>query len=261
MYEAVPAAAAAWRRLFAAVFEETGLDIRVIEHRFPKPIADLWAQPDLCCAFMCGWPFVRAGTLQAIAAPVPSPARYEHLPRYCSEFLVRDSSGWHSLEETFGHRFGWMSADSQSGFNAPRAHLARYVTKERPALFSEVRGPLGSPMRALEALVAGDVDVIALDSFFLDVCRHHEADRLRGTRCVDTTEWAPIPLLVAASGIAVGVIERLRQRLVTLHEEARYRELLADAVLERFVAPDVQAYGRLEEMARFAAEQGYVKIH
>jgi len=257
----VPRAAEAWRRLFGEVFRETRLDIEVIEHRFPKPIADLWAQPDLACAFMCGWPFVKSGALQAIAAPVPSPPRYKGLPRYCSEFLVRESSGWRSLEDAFGHRFGWMSADSQSGFNAPRAHLAQFVTQDRPSLFSEVKGPLGAPMKALEALRAGEVDLTALDSFFLDLCRHHDPERLAGLRCVATTAWAPIPLLVAAPAIDAGVVERLRDFLLRVHLDERFGTLLSDVLLERFAAPDVAAYGQLGKMAEFAAVKGYVNFH
>ena len=69
-----------------------------------------------------------------------APPRYRGLPRYCSEFLVREEGGWESLEETFGHRFGWMAADSQSGFNAPRAHLAQFASAGRPA-----RGPWKKP--------------------------------------------------------------------------------------------------------------------
>src|SRR2546423_8031757 len=129
-------AAQAWRALFARVFADTGIDVEIIEHRWPEPIAELWARPDLCCDFMCGWPFVRCqAAMQAIAAPVPSPPRYEGLPRYCSEFLVREASGWNSLEETFGSRLGWMAADSQSGFNARRAHLAPFWPPQRRAWF------------------------------------------------------------------------------------------------------------------------------
>ena len=269
MYNAVPAAARAWRLLFERVFADTGLDIGFIEHKWPEPIADLWAREDLCCAFMCGWPFARSGVMQPIAAPVPSPARYAGLPRYCSEFLVRApkkvpgyisrDDGWTSLEQTFGHRIGWMAEDSQSGFNAPRAHLARYVTPERPRLYAESIGPLGSPMKALEALREGRVDVVALDSFFLDLCRHHEPEKLAGLRCVATTPWTPIPLLVAAPGIDVSVVSRLRSHLLGIHGRAEYAALLAEVLLERFVEPDLQAYGQLDSMARFAVGQGYLQ--
>ena len=260
MYEVAPSAARAWRALFERVFAEEGLDLAIVEHRAPAPIAELWAREDLGCAFMCGWPFVRSGRMRPIAAPVPSPARYGHQPHYCSEFLVRESSGWSRLEQSFGHRFGWMSPDSQSGFNAPRAHLARFVTAERPALFSEVRGPLGSPMATLEALRRGEVDAIALDGFWLDLLRRHDPPKLEGMRCVATTPWTPMPLLVAAPRADDGMVARLREALPCIHERPGHAALLADVLLERFVAPDEASYSQLEAMAREAEAAGYSAI-
>jgi ABC-type phosphate/phosphonate transport system substrate-binding protein len=260
MYAAVPGAAQAWRGLFERVFADAGVAVGFIDHRWPEPIADLWSKPDLCCAFMCGWPFARSGAMQPIAAPVPSPPRYAGLPRYCSEYLAREASGWTSLEEAFGHRFGWMAEDSQSGFNAPRAHLATFVTPQRPRLFSESVGPLGSPLKALEALRDDRVDVAALDSYFLDLCRRHAPEKLAGLRCVATTPWTPIPLLVAAPGVEAAVVSALRKHLTSLHERPGYAPLLADVLVERFVEPDPQSYAALEGMARFAAERGYERI-
>lgn len=260
MYNAAPGAARAWRALFDRVFADTGLDIAFIEHKWPEPIADLWARQDLCCGFMCGWPFARSGRMQAIAAPVPSPPRYAGLPRYCSEFLVREESGWTSLEETFGHRFGWMALDSNSGFNAPRAHLAQFAGAARPRLFGEVRGPLGSPLSTVAALRKGEVDVTAVDGFFLDLLRRHEPSRLEGLRCVAATAWMPIPLLVAAPGVNREAIERLRSQLLAAHQQPAYAPLLEAALVARFVVPDVRAYDALEDLARFAVARGYLEI-
>jgi ABC-type phosphate/phosphonate transport system substrate-binding protein len=261
MYNAGPHAAAAWRALFGKLFDELSLDIEVIEHGWPDPIDALWARPDLCCAFMCGWPFVRSTRgMQAIAAPVPSPARYEGLPRYCSEFLVREASGWTTLAQTFGQRFGWMAQDSQSGFNAPRAHLAGLTSADRPALYAESRGPLGTPARTLDALRAGEVDVIALDSYFLDLYRRHLPSRLEGIRTVATTPWTPIPLLVAAPAVPPSIVAALRARLLTLHDDADYATLLRDVLLSRFVTPDLSAYRVLQTMADDAVARGYEVI-
>ena len=258
MYDAAPGAARAWRALFGRVFADTGLDVRFVEHGAPHPIAELWAEPDLCCDFMCGWPFLLSGdAMQAIAAPVPSPARYEGLSRYCSEFLVRESSGWTRLEETFGARIGWMAANSQSGFNAPRAHLAAFATPERPALYRESRGPLGAPARTLEALRAGEVDVVALDGFWLDLVRHHDPARLEGIRCVATTAWTPMPLLVAAHGIPRETIESLRKHVVDMHTRTEYTPLLDDALVARFEKPDVKAYAALARLEENARRRGY----
>lgn len=261
MYEVAPAAARAWRALFGRVFAELGLAIDIVEHRGPAPIAELWARPDLGCAFMCGWPFVRSErAMVPIAAPVPSPPRYAGLARYCSEFLVREADGYATLEDTFGARFGWMAANSQSGFNAPRAFLARFATPARPALYREVVGPLGTPAAALDALREGGVDVVALDGFWLDLCRRHAPGRVAGLRCVATTPWTPIPLLVASPDADRAGIERLRARLISLHEDAAYTPLLAEVLLARFAPPDPASYAVLESQAREAAARGYADI-
>ena len=261
MYNAVPRAAAAWRALFERVFADAKLDIRIVEHAAPAPLEALWSDPQLACAFMCGWPFIRSHVaMQVIAAPVPCLPRYGHQPRYCSEFLVRESSGWTTLEQAFGHRFGWTALNSQSGFNAPRAHLASFLWGGRRTLFRDVEGPLGPPLHALEQLRAREVDLIALDSFLLDLCRHHEPALLAGIRCVATTPWAPIPLLVASPSIGGSVVMRLRDQLVGIHRDAAYAPLLADVLLERFVVPDRSAYRSLEAMADVAIARGYEEI-
>jgi ABC-type phosphate/phosphonate transport system substrate-binding protein len=258
MYNASAGAAAAWRSLFERGFAQLELPITLIQHGWPRPIDSLWMEPQLCCAFMCGWPFVRSTlAMQPIAAPVPSPPQYGSLPRYRSEFLVRAESGWTTLEETFGHRFGWMAANSQSGFNAPRAHLAGFTHATRPSLFSAVSGPLGSPAKALEALRANAVDVVALDSYYLDLLRRHDPAQLAGIHSVACTAWTPIPLLVAAPGIDAAIVARLRERLVRLHADPTYRALLDDVLVERFAAPDKSDYRELEELSRTAQRQGY----
>jgi ABC-type phosphate/phosphonate transport system substrate-binding protein len=179
------------------------------------------------------------------------------LPRYCSELLVRSSTGWTTLEETFGHRFGWMADDSQSGFNAPRAHLATLANAERPSLFGSVHGPLGTPMRTLDALRNSEVDVVALDSYFLDLCRLHQPEKLAGLGTVASTPWTPMPLLVAAPAIAPAIVDALQTKLVSLHEDAAYRPLMAAVLVERFVVPDVKAYDALGAMQSLATERGY----
>jgi ABC-type phosphate/phosphonate transport system substrate-binding protein len=261
MYNAGLKAAAAWRALFGRVFADIGIDIAIVEHRFPQPIESLWAEPDLCCAFMCGWPFTRSAiAMQPLAAPVPSPARYESLPRYCSDFLVRVESGWTHVEDGFGSRFGWMAENSQSGFNAPRAHLARLRGSDRDSLFSEVRGPLGNPAKVIEALRNREVDMAALDGFYLDLVRHHDPGKLEGLAVVGSTPWTPIPLLVAAPGVAITTVDALRARLLTLHEREEYAPLLREVLLERLAAPELHEYAALDGMAHQAEESGYATI-
>jgi len=72
MYSVGPGAAAAWKELFEWVARESAVDLSVIDHVFPAPLADLWSRPDLGCAFMCGFPYkLSQHSPRPVAAPVP----------------------------------------------------------------------------------------------------------------------------------------------------------------------------------------------
>jgi ABC-type phosphate/phosphonate transport system substrate-binding protein len=233
MYEAGQGAAQAWRALFERVFADAQVAVEFIEHRWPQPLSALYKEPGLMAAFMCGRPFALSATpMQPVAAPVPSPARYESLPRYCSDYLARDEGDWRRIEDAFAGRFGWMAADSQSGFHAARNHLGA-------SAFAESIGPLGNPRRTIEALRARTVDVVAVDSYFVDLARRHDGALLAGTRVLASTPWTPIPLLVAAPGIDSQAVARVREVLLQAHLIPAYAALLADVLLERFTGPDI----------------------
>jgi ABC-type phosphate/phosphonate transport system substrate-binding protein len=239
MYEAGAGAASAWRALFERVFADAGIDITFLEHRWPTPLGELYREQGLLAAFMCGRPFALSPIpMQAVAAPVPSPARYESIPRYCSDFLAREDSGWRKLEDSFGHRFGWMAPDSQSGLHAARDHLAT-LDPRGEAVFGEWVGPLGNPKRTLEALHAGTVDVVAIDSYYVDLARRHEPSLVAGLRALGHTRWTPIPLLVAAPNVERNVVARVHDVLMHCHEDRGYAPLLDDVLLERFAHPEV----------------------
>jgi ABC-type phosphate/phosphonate transport system substrate-binding protein len=198
--------------------------------------------------------------MQPIAAPVPSPPPYENLPRYRSEFLARSEDGWTRLEQAFGRRFGWMAAGSHSGFNAPRAHLARFLRANRARLFSEVTGPHGNPATTLNALKDRRVELVALDGFYLDLLRRHEPHQLEGLRTLATTDWMPIPLLVAAHEIDRGIVGRLRDHLVAIHGDSRYTPLLEATLLRQFALPDAVSYGVCNAVEEEAVAAGYTEI-
>lgn len=261
MYNAAPAVAEAWRELFGRVFEECGAKVEFLEHGFPTPIDDLWRRPGLYGAFMCGWPFTRAERgMQAVAVPVPSPGRYRGAPRYRSEFLVRAADGVSTLEDTFGKRIGWMARDSQSGFNAPRHHLSSYAVVRGAPLYAESKGPLATPIKTLEALRAGEVDVVALDSYFLDLLRRHAPARLEGLVTVAETRWTAMPLVVAAPDVDPAQVEALRARLLEAGDRAEFAPLLDALLLRGFAVPALADYALMERMAEEAAKRGYEEI-
>jgi ABC-type phosphate/phosphonate transport system substrate-binding protein len=210
---------------------------------------------------MCGWPFINSAVpMKAIAVPVPSLARYQDQSRYCSEFLARADSGFDTLEQSFGHRFGFMTQNSQSGFNAPRATLAPLAASRGGSLFSAVVGPLDTPARALAALVEREVDLIALDSFYLDLLRAHRPESLERVTTLALTAFTPMPLLVASGEADDHLVATVADALCNLHEKPHHAGLLQDVLVRRFERPDPGRYGTLDDAAAGALRLGYQVI-
>jgi ABC-type phosphate/phosphonate transport system substrate-binding protein len=250
MYNATESVARAWAALFGRVFADLGLPVEVVPHAWPASLVALWQRTDLVCGFMCGLPFVEgAAAVVPLAVPVPSPARYDDQPRYLSELLVREDSGWLTLPQTFGARFGWMARHSQSGYHAARAMLAPHAAAGQ-RLYEMSVGPLDTPARALDALRDRRIDVTALDGYYLDLLRRHAPERLSGLRTIATTPWTPNPLLVASASQPEDRVAMLRAGLVRLHRDPSYTHLLADVLVRRFAEPQVASYGVIQEMGR-----------
>lgn len=260
MYAATPDAAAAWAELFRWAAARSGVALDVLPHPAPAPMAALWERPDLGAAFMCGRPWTRAEPRpMPVAAPVPAPARYGGLPRYCTDIAVRIDSGYATLEDTFGGRFGYTVEESHSGFNAPRHHLLAYRTPTRRHLYAESVGPLLTPRGVVDALLAGRIDAGPIDGYSLDLMRRDPADPANLLRVVASTGFAPIPMLVASPEVPTEAVERLRGAFLAAGAEPGLAGVRDRLLLEGFAPVDPAAYGVLTAWDRDAIEAGYAE--
>ena len=95
--------------------------------------------------------------------------------------------------------------DSHSGFNAVRRHLLRFRSAARPGLYAQSVGPLHTPRRVIDALLADEIDVGPLDGYALDLLRRHEPALAAALKVVATTAPVPTPLLVASASCPDGI--------------------------------------------------------
>lgn len=265
MYDVAPAAKLAWHQLFQHVLEQAGLEATFIEHAWPQPIGELWAKPNLLLSLMCGWPYIVARqegrNFQILTGLVPDMPAYAGLPRYRSEFIVRaEDQQYQTIEDVLGSRYGWMVQDSQSGWSAPRRKLAQYVHQHALPLFSESLGPHGNPHNLLTALRAGDIDVTALDGWYLDLIRAHDPEKLAGLRTLAYTDWTPNPLLVAGPDVAPEVVQQLRTVLMGIHTQNSAAALLKAAHIAKFVPVKESDYDVLITHQHEADALGYPHI-
>ena len=255
MYAVTPAVAAAWRALFDRVAWKSGVPLTYIDHAAPAPLEALWARGDLGTAFMCGYPFAMAAHRpRLLAAPVPAPSRYGGRPKYCSDFIVRAGSRFARLSDTFGGRIGWTVAHSQSGYNAVRHHLLAHQGAE--PLYRDWIGPLVTPRRVIDAVLADEIDVGPLDSYVHDLLRHHDPATASRLRVVESTAMTPIPPLIASPSVDDETVLRVRETLLACDGEPELRAALDALVISRFAEADASAYDLYPRWAREADAGG-----
>ena len=258
MYSVNPASRLAWKELFVWLGRQADVDLRVIDHGFPLPLAELWSRPDLACAFMCGFPFALATRRpRPIAAPVPFGAPVRGRPVYHTRLVVREDSKFRSLQDTFGGRLGYTVEDSHSGYNALRHHLLPYYQKRGDRLYQRSIGPLFTPRRVIDALLGDDIDIGPLDSYALDLMLRHEPDLAPRIRIVSTTEPAPIPFLVAAPTCPDGVVAALQGVLAKFGDTPACESLRDRLCLEAFVPVAVDDYSLTTRWDTEARVAGY----
>jgi ABC-type phosphate/phosphonate transport system substrate-binding protein len=262
MYSVNPAARAAWRDLFGWLARESGVALDVIDHAFPLPLSGLWSRRDLACAFMCGLPFMHAVRRPwlcplPIAAPIPRDAPAPGRPVYATRLIVRADTRSKTLESTFGGRLGYTVEDSHSGYNALRHHLLAYRVSHGDKLYRKCIGPLHTPRRVIDAILAGDIDVGPLDSYAFDLMLRHEPELNDRIRIVASTEAAPIPLLVASPDCPADIVDALRAALLRFGVSSNCAELCDRLCLERFAAVEPADYELIARWEQDAIAAGY----
>ncbi|MEQ8709787.1 MAG: PhnD/SsuA/transferrin family substrate-binding protein [Rhodospirillales bacterium] len=258
MYNVTPEVSGLWSALYDRIAERAETELEVIPHAAPAPMADLWARQDLGAVFMCGWPFsLRRPQPRIIAAPVPAASG---VAAYHSVFVVRHDSSGEGLTDYFGQRFAWMSADSHSGWNAPRQHLLPFVSADRQQLFSDMVGPLVSPRAVLEAVANGSADITAVDSWWYDLLARYQPELVSRLRIIDQTASGPLPLLIASPDCDDGAALRLQNAFTSLGREPDETALLDQLLLIGFTVPQAPDYLPLHNRAQQAVSAGYPVI-
>jgi ABC-type phosphate/phosphonate transport system substrate-binding protein len=259
MYSVNPGAASAWKELFEWLARASSVDLGAIDHAFPAALSELWSRPDLGCGFMCGFPYKLAKhPPRPVAAPVPLGALVPGKPVYATRLVVKTDSRFRLLPDTFGGRLGYTVEDSHSGYNALRHHLLPYWQQNGgKRLYRESIGPLTTPRRVIEAVLAGSIDVGPLDSYALDLMRCHDPDLAAQIRIVATTDSAPIPFLVASRVCPEEVALALQTSLMKFGDDAACRDLRERLCLQGFAPVTITDYDLMLRWDAEARAAGY----
>ena len=265
MYAVNAAVEAHWRELFAWIAIRTSIQLDLVEHPAPAPLDALWQRNDLGAVMMCGYPLASWRNEPPprpvpVAAPAPSPAGFDGRAVYWTDVVVRADARFERRDDLGGTRFGFTVENSQSGYQAPRRYFAERALDRGGSFFAATIGPLVTPRRVVESILAGSIDAGPLDAYWHALLRLHEPDTAAQLRVVATTPVTPIPCLTAAANVP----EAIRARLTAAFAEAGSAPALDAArrglLLAGFERVQARDYDVLVTQARDTDRLGYTRL-
>jgi len=258
MYAVTPQVEAAWRALAEHVARDAGVTLRYVPDLLAQPLDELCARGDLGAVHMCGYTIsLKRAPVIPIAAPIPKASWAAGRPVYRSDLVVRQNAPYRTLEDTFGARAGWNVTHSQSGFNAFRHHLLAYRTPQRPTLYREMVGNLGSTRNVLDSVRDGRIDIGPIDSYWHMLIARHAPQLTAGIRVLISTECTPMPPFVAAAGASPDMIGRLRAAFTDAAMQPWFKPLGDLLLIEGFAQIDAASLTKLLDWDREAKAAGF----
>lgn len=202
-------------------------------------------------AFVCAGPYVdghdRFG-LELLAMPL-----VKGRPVYHSYIIVPRDSPVQRLEELRGKTFAFTDPQSNSGKLVPTYLLARMgATPE--TFFGKYWYTYGHD-KSITAVAEKLVDGAAVDSLIWEYLNRSKPAVTQKTRIVKVSEPYGIPPLVVRKGLDPTLKERLRQALVTMHDDPEGQKILAGMMIDRFVPGDDKNYDSIRTINRWIAKQ------
>ncbi len=203
--------------------------------------------------WLCGLPYVwkadGAGALQLLAAPVMEGERYGGRPVYYSDVVVHRESRIASFEDLRSAAWAYNEPRSHSGYLLTRYNLA--LRGLNGDFFGRIVGA-GSHQRALEMILAREIDGSAIDSTVLALVMEAEPEIGDQIRVLESWGPSPIPPWLVHREAPAALQQKVQQLLLDMHDHEEGRAVLKLARVARFVTVEDADYDPIRHMARQA---------
>ena len=213
-------------------------------------------------SFLCGLAYIELRRLgqpiEPLAAPLLCGRRYDGRPVYFSDVIVRRDSPFRSFADLRGCSWAYNEPYSHSG---PGITCYRLVESGQTQDYFGRVIQTGWHQQSILRVLAGAVDASAVDSHVLALARRDNPELDFSLRVIDSLGPSTIQPVVVASWLAEQLKADLRSVLLELTNSPGGRTILADRLVERFVAIDDTDYDDLRRMRAACVAAGLPTLH
>ena len=235
-----------YRQLLAYLGRKLDTDLEFVQRKTYAEIDELLKKSEIDLAFICSGPYVANRNkfgFEALAVPEIHGSHF-----YRSYLIVNKESPIHRLEELKGHTFAFTDPDSNTGRLVPTYWLAEM--HEQPETFFSRIVYTYSHDSSIMAVARNLVDGATVDGLIWEFYQQKNPTFTSKTRIIKKSEPFGIPPLVASKNLSVKSKERIRQILFSMHQDPEGKKILAELMIDRFIAPQEEWYDNLRKIYR-----------
>lgn len=235
-----------YRQLLAYLGHKLNKDLEFVQRKTYGEIDELLRRGEIDLAFICSGPYVAGKEkfgFESLAVPEVHGSHF-----YRSYLIVNKDSPYRHLEELKGHTFAFTDPDSNTGKLVPTYWLAQM--QEQPETFFSRIVYTYSHDNSIMAVARNLVDGATVDSLIWEFYQEKNPTFTSKTRIIKKSESFGIPPLVASKNLSVESKERIRQILFSMHQDLEGKKILAELMIDRFIAPQEAWYDNLRRIYR-----------
>jgi phosphonate transport system substrate-binding protein len=241
-----------YRQLLEYIGRKSGRRPEFVQRKTYGEIDELLGNGQIDLAFICSGPYVCGKEkygLELLAVPEIHGSHF-----YSSYLIVNKDSPFKALEDLQGHTFAFTDPDSNTGRLVPTYWLAEI--KQSPDTFFSRIIYTYSHDNSIMAVARGLVDGAAVDGLIWEYYQAKTPAFTSKTRIIKKSQPFGIPPLVASKQLPSEVKTRIQQLLFSMHQDPEGSKILAELMIDRFVAPREEWYDTLRQMGRHLGRMG-----
>ena len=238
----------AYGRLVDYIGQKTGRETELIQRKTYQEINELLGKGGIDIAFVCSGPY--AGGKEKFGFELLAVPQVQGKSDYHSYLIVKDKS-IHSLEGLRGRVFAFTDPESNTGRLVPSHWLA--LQGERPERFFGKILYTYSHDNSIQAVARGLADGAAVDSLIWEYYRDRNPELTASISVIKRSEAYPIPPVVASQALSKEDADRVRQALLSIHQEPDGRTILHQLRVDRFVAAPPAWHENMARIERMLA--------
>ena len=222
---------------------------------FDQTLHNLWSDSNLMFSQCCGYDVVNRfeNKLTPLAVPHFDVAACTG-GEYSSLVVVGEDCPYDDVLEMRGTVAAINGPESHSGMSSLRQLVA---SRHKNGRFFNAIMISGAHIKSLAMLRCRQADVAAIDCGTYALLSVYQPKALAGTRVLGRTYHSPAPPYVTRTEYGNNMAERMRTALLRAFEDPAITSARQALFLKRIKEADIDAYQKISEIEKYAANVGY----